>query len=73
MRFARRYLDRTNRHTKRRYADDPGVVGVLVTNENDITHHFGNLMNEGAGAPEHRRMMQALVEPFARAAGLPAR
>jgi len=69
--FARRYLGRSNRHTGRRYADDPGVVGVLVTNENDITHHFGNLMNEGAGAPRHREMLRALVEPFARAHGLP--
>lgn len=69
--FARRYLGRTNRYSGRRYADDPGVVGVLVTNENDVTHHFGNLMNEGAGAPRHREMMRALVEPFASAHGLP--
>lgn len=69
--FARRYLARSNRFTGRRYADDPGVVGVLVTNENDITHHFGNLMNEGTGAPKHRERLEALVEPFARAHGLP--
>lgn len=69
--FARRYLGRSNRYTGRRYADDPGVVGVLVTNENDITHHFGNLMNEGAGAPRHREMMRARVEPFARAHAIP--
>lgn len=69
--FARRYLGRNNRYTGRRYADDPGVVGVLVTNENDITHHFGNLMNEDAGAPAHRKMLRDLVEPFAKAHGLP--
>jgi hypothetical protein len=69
--FARRYLGRTNRYSGRRYADDPGLVGVLVTNENDVTHHFGNLMNEGAGAPRHRELMIALVEPFARTHGLP--
>jgi len=69
--FARRFLGRANRYTKRRYADDPGVLGILVTNENDLTHHFGNLMNADAGAPEHRRMLQARVEPFARAHGLP--
>lgn len=69
--FARRYLGRSNRYTGRRYADDPGVVGILVTNENDITHHFGNLMNEGAGAPKHRKLLRALVEPFAKAHGIP--
>lgn len=69
--FARRYLGRQNRYTGRRYADDPGVVGVLVTNENDLTHHFGNLMNEGTGAPQHRELLRGLVEPFARAHGLP--
>lgn len=69
--FATRYLDRDNRYTGRRYADDPGLMGVLITNENDITHHFGNLMNEDSGAPEHRKMLQALVEPFAEAKGLP--
>lgn len=69
--FARRYLGRSNRYTGRRYADDPGVVGVLVTNENDITHHFGNLMNEGAGAPRHRELLRALVEPFAKTHGIP--
>jgi hypothetical protein len=68
--FARRYLGRSNRYTGRRYADDPGVVGVLVTNENDITHHFGNLMNEGTGAPKHRELFRARVEPFAKAHGI---
>lgn len=69
--FARRYLGRSNRYTGRRYADDPGVVGVLITNENDLTHHFGNLMNEGAGAPKHRELLRALVEPFAEAHEIP--
>ncbi len=69
--FARQYLSRKNRFTGRRYADDPGVVGVLVTNENDVTHHFGNLMNEDAGAPRHREMLRARVEPIARAHGVP--
>ncbi len=63
--FARQYLDRTNRYTKRRYLDDPGVLAVLVTNENDISHHFGHFMTAGAGRPEHHRMFEAAVERFA--------
>jgi hypothetical protein len=68
--LARGYLDRKNRFTGRRYADDPGVMGVLVTNENDVTHHFGNLMVEGAGHPVHQRMLEAAAARFAERSGI---
>lgn len=71
--FARRYLTRVNRHTGRRYTDDPGVLGVLVTNENDLTHHFGNTMNDNAGAPTHREMLRKAAAPFMKAHRLPKR
>ncbi len=69
--FAKRYLTRTNRFTKRRYTEDPGIMGVLLTNENDITHHFGNKMNDNAGAPTHRAMMIAAARPFMKANKMP--
>lgn len=68
--FAHGYLGRVNRYTSRRYVDDPGVVAVLVTNENDITHHFGNLFDASAGYPAHRKRFAALARPFIDAAGL---
>jgi hypothetical protein len=69
MEFARSYVGRTNRYTGRRYAEDPGIVAVLVTNENDITHHFGGLFSESAGNPLHRRRYEALARAFVARAG----
>ncbi|MHB1557167.1 MAG: glycoside hydrolase family 5 protein, partial [Isosphaeraceae bacterium] len=41
--FQRAYLSHRNSYTRLAYKDDPAVVGVLITNENDVTHHGGNL------------------------------
>jgi hypothetical protein len=67
--FARRYLGRANRYTGRRYVDDPGVLAVLVTNENDITHHFGHLFSESAGNPKHRKLYEQLGRAFVAGVG----
>jgi hypothetical protein len=56
--FAAHYLGRVNRYTNRPYAQDPGVMGILVTNENDITQHFGNLMLPDKGNPVHEKMLE---------------
>ena len=42
--FNEKYLSHVNRYTGLAYKDDPAVMGLLVTNENDLTCHFGNLM-----------------------------
>ncbi|MBC8068263.1 MAG: cellulase family glycosylhydrolase, partial [Deltaproteobacteria bacterium] len=68
--FARAYLDRENPHTGRRYTDDPAVVGVLVTNENDLTMHFGNLMLERSGRPLHHGWLEARTREYAERSGL---
>jgi hypothetical protein len=68
--FARQYLDRENRYTGRRYLEDPGVLGVLVTNENDLTMHYGNLMVAPAGRPIHHRWLEAKTRAFAERTGL---
>src|SRR5690606_38977118 len=59
--FARDYLTRTNRYTGLRYIDDPAVIGVLITNENDLTTHFGNLMLPDKGNPYHERLFSSDV------------
>ncbi len=69
-RFARQFLDRTNRYSGRRYADDPGVLAVLVTNENDLTQHFGNMMLAIEPRPHHVARMQAAVDAFVERSGL---
>ena len=39
--FEHNYLSHVNHYTGLAYKDDPTVAFVLVTNENDITHHYG--------------------------------
>ncbi|MBK6916328.1 MAG: glycosyl hydrolase family 5 [Deltaproteobacteria bacterium] len=69
--FASRYLARSNRYTQRALQDDPTVALVLLTNENDITHHFGPLMLPGSGRPVHEALMRSRIEPFAKRHHLP--
>ncbi|MBX7084588.1 MAG: hypothetical protein K1X88_35610 [Nannocystaceae bacterium] len=69
--FASQYLVRTNRHTDRAIIDDPAVAFVLVTNENDVTHHFGQLMMPGAGRPVHEALLRERLAKITKAAGLP--
>lgn len=68
--FARAYLDRTNHHTGRRYVEDPGIFAVLVTNENDISHHYGNPLADTGARPEHQAWLQDRARAFGERTGL---
>ena len=68
--FAAAYLDRTNVHTGRTIASDPAVAMVQITNENDITHHFGSLMDAGSERPIHEALFRARIEAFAKRTGV---
>ena len=68
--FARDYLARTNRYTGLRYIDEPAVLGVLITNENDLTTHFGNLMLPDKDNPYHHRLFSSDVRTIAKGMGL---
>jgi hypothetical protein len=68
--FATQYVTRTNRYTKLRYVDDPAVAFVLITNENDLTHHFGPSMLPDKGNPLHTQLFAERAKEFARRAGL---
>lgn len=63
--FARAYMTRTNTFTQRKYADEPGILAVLVTNENDLTTHFGGRMAT-AEHPRHARMFQTALDRVTR-------
>ncbi len=69
--FARQYLTRKNPHTGLSLAEDPAVVAVLLTNENDLTHHFGNKMLRDKPSPEHTAIFEARAAEFAARTGLP--
>ncbi len=63
-----------NPYTKLAYKDDPAIALTLITNENDLTTHFGNLMLGDKGNPYHNRLFQAEVDEYAQEHGLdPAR
>lgn len=64
-------LNHVNRYTGLAYKDDPVIVGLLITNENDLTHHFGNLMLADKGNPVHHGLFNAAVSDFAKKTGLP--
>jgi hypothetical protein len=64
-------LAHRNPWTGLRYRDDPAVAAVLVTNEDDVTHHFGNLFLPDKNTPWHRARLIAEAEAFSRRTGLP--
>jgi len=68
--FQDAYLGHVNPHTKLAFKDDPSVMGVLITNENDVTHHFGHMMLGDKGNPEHAKLFRAAAGAFAKASGL---
>jgi hypothetical protein len=70
--FQDEYLNHVNRYTNRRYKDDPGVVAVLITNENDMTHHGCYFVLPDKNNPFHNAIWTKDYQAFARRSGLPA-
>src|SRR4029077_10761533 len=58
-------------YTNTRYADEPAIVAMLITNENDVTHHFGNLLLPDKNVPKHNAYYKSKSDAFASAWGLP--
>ncbi|MCC7074748.1 MAG: glycosyl hydrolase family 5 [Deltaproteobacteria bacterium] len=71
-RFNEAYVGHVNSFTGLAYKDEPAIAAMLITNENDVTHHFGNALLKDKGVPEHTRWYLAEAEAFAHAHGLPA-
>jgi aryl-phospho-beta-D-glucosidase BglC (GH1 family) len=68
--FATKYLTRQNRYTNKAYTEEPAVMGILITNENDLTDHFGNSFLPDKNNPVHNKIFEALVNDFAKKTGL---
>ncbi|TDF84120.1 cellulase family glycosylhydrolase [Pseudomonas sp. H9] len=71
-RFTEDYLTHVNAYTGLAYKDDPAIAAVLITNENDITHHFGNALLPDKGVPKHNRLYMSEAKAFAARHDLPA-
>ncbi|HEY4220079.1 MAG TPA: cellulase family glycosylhydrolase, partial [Myxococcota bacterium] len=63
--FARAYLTRKNRYSGVSLADDPAVPAVLITNEDDLVSHYGNLFLADKNNPVHQRIFDARAAEFA--------
>jgi hypothetical protein len=72
-RFNEAYLNHLNRFTGLRYKDDPAIAAVLITNENEVTHHFGSAFLPKYNVPKHTALYMAQAEAFASKHGLSKR
>jgi len=70
--FNAAYLGHVNKFTGKAYANDPAVVAVLITNENDLTNHYGNMMLPANGSVKHGEVYMAASREFADKFGLDA-
>lgn len=68
--FNSAYLSHVNEYTGIAYKDDPAVVALLLTNENDLSHHFGNALLANKGVPLHHRLFAEDAKRFAKANNL---
>ena len=68
--FQHSYLNHLNKYTSLRYKDDPAVMGVLLTNEDDLTVHQGMGVLPDKNNPVHNALFTPLYKEFARQTGL---
>jgi len=71
-RFAEDYLTHVNTFTGLAYKDDPAIAAILLTNEDDITHHYGNALLPDKNVAKHSKLYMAEAEAFAKKNDLPA-
>jgi hypothetical protein len=69
--FNEAYVNHPNSYTGLRYKDDPAIAVMLITNENDVTHHFGNALLGNNGVPKHTALYMLQAQAFASKHGLP--
>ncbi len=68
--FNEAYLTHVNPYTSLAYKDDPAIVGMLITNENDLANHYGNALLPNRKVPQHNKIYMSLARKFAAAKGL---
>lgn len=71
--FNAQYLNHANPYTGLAYKDDPAIMGLLITNENDLTTHFGNMMLGDKGNPYYNGLFEQDVTDYCNATGPAAR
>ncbi|MEI6299852.1 MAG: glycosyl hydrolase family 5 [Betaproteobacteria bacterium] len=69
-RFNEDYVTHISAYTGLRHADEPAIAAMLITNENDLTHHYGHSLLANKGVLMHNALYMIQVEAFAKAHGL---
>ena len=69
--FNEAYLNHRNTFNGLAYKDDPGIMALLLTNENDVTFHFGNALLPDQKVPGHDAHLYGEAAAFAAEFGLP--
>jgi hypothetical protein len=69
--FQGQLLGHVNRYTKLAYKDDSAIVAILISNENDVTWHFGHRMLPTPTNPVHNAVFKRGSQAFAKEHGLP--
>jgi hypothetical protein len=70
-RFNAMYLDHRNAYTGLRYKDDAAIAALLIVNEDDVTHHFGNALLPDKGTGAYSTIYLREANAFADRHGLP--
>jgi hypothetical protein len=71
-RFNASYVNHQNRFTGLKYKDDPAIIAILLTNENDLTNHFAGRLLPTAKVPQHTALYMAQAKAFAEKNRIPS-
>ena len=63
--FNEAYLNHVNEYTGLAYKDDPAIINVMITNENDLTHHFANALLPDRKVPNSNEKYTDIANEFA--------
>jgi len=69
--FTEAYVSHRNKYTNTKYVDEPAIAAILITNENDVTNHFGNGLLPDKNVDYHSKLYMAASDSFAKASNLP--
>ena len=68
--FNKKLLTTINPYTGKALKDEPAIMTFMLTNENDLTHYFGNALLRDKNVPTHNKLFKTEALAFATKTGL---